>query len=211
MLSGVRFCLILSGTCPAGCVCKSLLCPASPWAPWRTSCPPTSLNPEQGEELLRERGRGAECRGPRVRLAPVPRRCGACPSSQPLTGSVGHTLRPHLACLGRSSRLAGGYWSGPCAFSLPAVPMAPVTLCAEAGVLSKILGHKSQKPDSNLPERRNGFVSARVQEVEGAGFRHGWLQGPQARPLGLCPRLCLWSLRPVCWPPSPTAHPVMAP
>lgn len=34
-------------------------------------------------------------------------------------------------------------------FLFPAIPMASVRLCTEGGVLSKILGHKSQKPDSN--------------------------------------------------------------
>lgn len=156
MLSGVRFCLILSGMCPAGCVCKSLLCPASPWAPWRTSCPPTSLNPEQGEEFLRERRQGAECRGPRVRAGSRPsalRGLLLLPASDRQRWS--HPVSPP----GVSGLTAEIFPVGPtvtggwrCAFSLPAVPMAPVSLCAQAGVSSKILGHKSQKPDSNSPE-----------------------------------------------------------
>ena len=158
---------------------------------------------------------GAECRGPRMRAGSRPsalrglpllpasnRQCWSYASPPGVSGPTGETFP-----VGPTDTGGRG-----CVFSLPAVPVAPVTLCAEAAVLSKILGHKSQKPDPSSPERRNGLVSSQVLNVEGAGFRRGWLQGPQVWPLSLCPPasvsgLCVL----VCWPPSPTAHLVTAP
>lgn len=107
---------------------------------------------------------GAECRGPRMRAGSHPlalrglplllasnRQCWSHPVSPP--GVSGPTGEIFLV----GPTVTGG-WG--CVFSLPAVPRAPVTLCAEVGVLSKILGHKSQKPNPSLPERRKGLVSS---------------------------------------------------